>query len=245
MRLLNWDKFIFATDNHGDMADPSAITACSRFVDIWKPTIRVHGGDNFDFRPLRRKASEEDRRELMRADFDAGMTFFEMLRPTHYLRGNHCERLWDLAKSKNGPFSEYAGSLATEVESKLAKMRCIMQPYDRRAGVLKIGKLKLIHGYCAGVTAARRSAQAYGSVLMGHAHSIQSSSIEGLHNRVGRIVGCLCLLDMEYSRATLASLVHRHGFAYGVVNRKTGEYQVWQAESINGTWIIPSDVIQL
>lgn len=243
--MKNWDKFVVFSDNHGDMVHPGAKRVVKSFLKSWQPSIRIHAGDNWDFRPLRRKASDEERRELMRSDFDAGMDFLKLMQPTHFLRGNHDERLWDLAKDHNGILSEYAGTLVEEASVLLKSMKTKMLPYDKRAGVLEIGKLKVIHGYAHGVNAARRSALAYGSVLMGHAHSIQSSSIEGLENRVGRIIGCLCVLDMEYSRATMASLVHRHGFAYGVIDRKTGEYHVSQAESINGTWIVPTDMKEI
>lgn len=230
---------MFAADNHGDMEDPDAVRVFRKFLKEWKPTIRIHGGDAFDFRPLRSKAGEEERRELMRQDFDAGMQFIEMMKPTHLLWGNHDIRLWDLWRANKGIISEYAGSLVEEIQKLTHKLKCETFPYDKRDGVLQVGKLRAIHGYCHGVGAARRSALAYGSVLMGHAHSIQSSSIEGLDNRVGRITGCLCKLNMDYSRATMASLVHRHGFVSGVIHKQSGEYHIWQAESINGTWVIP------
>lgn len=242
---MSWSRFVFVSDNHGDEISTHASKAFLKFLKDWKPKIRIHGGDNFDFRPLRRKASEEEKRELMRSDFDAGMKFLDELQPTSYLRGNHCERLWMLAHENRGIISEYATSLIGDIEKSLKSMRCKMLPYDKRDGVLHIGKLRAIHGYTAGAMAARRSALAYGSVLMGHAHSIQSSSVEGLDNRVGRICGCLCNLNMEYSRATMASLVHRHGWAYGVINDRTGEYQVWQAEEIGGKFIVASDTKQL
>jgi predicted phosphodiesterase len=243
--INNWDKFVFMSDNHGDSEDPSAISAATSFLKEWKPNIRIHGGDNWDFRPLRRKASEEEKRELMRADFDAGMKFMKVLKPTHFCRGNHDERLWDLAKENKGIISEYARSLITEAQTTLTKFGTRMLPYDKRDGILEIGKLRALHGYACGVNAARRHALTYGSCLAGHAHGIQSSSIEGLDNRVAHIVGCLCLLNMEYSRATMASLVHRHGFRFGVIHRKSGIYQSWQAESINGTWIIPTDTKEI
>jgi hypothetical protein len=181
----------------------------------------------------------------MRHDFDAGMKFFKLLQPTHFLRGNHDERLWDLMKSNQGILSEYAGSLVREADTLLRSMGTRMLPYDKRHGVLEIGKLRGIHGYCSGINAARRSALAYGSVISGHNHGIQVASIEGLDNRVGRIVGCLCVLNMEYSRATMASLVHRHGFAYGVIHKRSGLYHIWQAEEIEGSWIFPSDIQEI
>ncbi len=203
--INNWDRFAIFSDNHGDSEDPAAVAAASKFLSIWKPAIRIHAGDNWDFRPLRRKATEEEKQELMRQDFDAGLNFLKMFKPTHFLRGNHDERLWDLAKANKGILSEYAKSLIAEAQKSLDK---------------------------------------FGTKML-HAHSIQSSSIEGLDNRVGHIIGCLCLLNMEYSRATMASLVHRHGFRFGVIHRKSGIYQSWQAESINGTWIIPTDTKEI
>lgn len=243
--MSNWQRGVFASDNHGDMQDRKAVKAFSSFLGIWKPEIRIHGGDNWNFVPLRKKASEDERREAMGQDFKAGMGFFDLMRPTHFLRGNHDERLWDLAKHGQGIMQEYALSLIGKIQLKLDEFGTEMLPYDKRAGILRIGKLKAAHGYAHGVNAARRAALAYGSILVGHAHSIQTASIEGLDNRVGRVGGCLCQLDMEYSRATMASLVHRHGFIPFVINKRTGEYQVWQAESINGTWIFPSDVVEV
>ena len=84
-------------------------------------------------------------------------------------------------------------------------------------------------------------AQAYGSVLFGHIHAIHQASIEGLENRIGRACGCLCKLDMAYDRHHLGKLLHRHGWPYGVVNVKTGDYFVFQAECVNGTWLFPTD----
>ena len=100
--MKNWERFVIVSDNHGDMIHPAVNRVAHKFINEWKPTLRIHAGDNFDFRPLRRKASEEEKRELMRSDFDAGLEFFDMLKPTHFCRGNHDERLWDLAKEKNG-----------------------------------------------------------------------------------------------------------------------------------------------
>jgi predicted phosphodiesterase len=240
-----WDKFVFMTDNHGDQQDPGVIKTATKFLDLWKPTVRIHGGDNWDLRPLRRGAGEEEKRESMTADFDAGAKWLNTLKPTHFLRGNHDERLWDLAAENRGPLSDHAKALITRAEKIFKDHKTRVLPYDKREGVLSIGKLRAIHGYAAGVTAARRQALAYGTVLAGHTHGIQSASIEGIDNRIAHIVGCMCLLNMPYSRATLASLVHRHGWRYGVIHRKSGVFFSWQAEQINGIWVFPTDIKEI
>ena len=47
-------RFVFASDSHGDMADPEALDALWEFCKDYKPEVRVAGGDHFDLRALRR-----------------------------------------------------------------------------------------------------------------------------------------------------------------------------------------------
>lgn len=241
----NWKKFVVGYDVHGNQQDPAANKAFFKFVDLWKPDIRICGGDVWDFRPLRKNASADEKRESMQADYEAGKLWLERLRATHFLRGNHDERLWKLAEKNDGPLSDYANQGITEVNKLMASLGCKMYPYNKRTGIVQLGHLKVIHGFTHGVNAARRSAQTYGSVLQGHCHGIQHVSIEGIENRMGRACGCLCLLDMDYVEANLASLAWRQGWPYGVINDKTHDYHVWQAENVNGTYVVPSDVITL
>lgn len=242
---MAYKRFVAAGDIHGSAQDPSANKAFFKFVDLWKPDIRVCGGDLWDFRPLRKAASADEKRESMAADYEAGKEWLIKLKATHFLRGNHDERLWDLAARKDGPLSDYANKGIDEINKLIKSLGCKMFPYDRREGVLRIGKLKIVHGFCTGVNAARRLAQAYGSVVGFHTHTIQHVSIEGIENRMGRIGGCLCLLDMDYLRANIGSLCHRHGFVYGVVDDRTGEYQVSQAEDVNGKFLVATGVTEL
>jgi hypothetical protein len=56
------------------------------------------------------------------------------------------------------------------------------------------------------------------------------------------MAGCLCKLDLPYVEASLGSLMWRHGWIFGVVSDKTGNYQCWQAEEIEGKFILPKGV---
>lgn len=241
--MSNWEPWVSCGDIHGDQQDPRANKAFFKFLDIWNPTIRVLNGDLWDFRPLRNGASADEKRESMLADYEAGNRWLEKFKPTHFNRGNHDERLWELAfKKKEGPLSDLALRGVSEIEEKLRKMKCAMLPYHKRK-VLQIGHLKWIHGFGGGgVNAASRHAKAYGSIIVNHFHSIQWVSIEGIENRVGRICGCLCYLDMDYNDRQIGSLVHRHGWPFGVINRRTGNYHCWQAENVDGQWVIPTGI---
>jgi predicted molibdopterin-dependent oxidoreductase YjgC len=63
--------------------------------------------------------------------------------------------------------------------------------------------------------------------------------------RVARACGCLCSLDMDYNSRSPNSLKQAHGWAYGILCQQTGDYFVWQAESINNKWVLPSDIVEI
>jgi predicted phosphodiesterase len=232
-------RFICASDNHGDMQDDKAVNVFFKFLEVWKPSLRIHLGDLWDFRPLRTGACDEERRETLRDDYKAGRKFFERFKPHYFLRGNHDERLWELAAKVCGLPSDYARELIGEIEVMTAHHKCQVLPYHKRDGVLRIGHLKMIHGFYCGVYAARQTAMTYGSCLFGHTHVIDEHAIPGLDRRVARGIGALCKLDMDYNARKPNTLRQAHGFSYGLVNEKTGAYHVTQAEQVDGKWILP------
>ncbi len=235
--------FVVGTDIHGDEQDAPANNVFFDFVDDFKPDIRICGGDLWDFRALRKGASEDERQESMRKDYDAGVNWIKKFHPHYFLRGNHDERLWEMAEVGNGVCGDYAQSGVMEIQGILEKMKCRMLPYHKRDGVLKLGSLKILHGFHCGVFAARQTALVYGSSLFGHTHVIDEHSIGGLERRVARNIGCLCKLDMDYNSRNPNTLRQAHGFAYGIIHEKTGAFHVWQAEEIAGKWILPSDFV--
>ncbi len=242
---MSWTRFTAAFDNHGDQANAPALAKFLAFVKLWKPAIRIHGGDNWNFVPLRRKASEDERHQSMKADFEAGIEFFDSYKPTHFIRGNHDERLWELAERGQGVEADYAGKGIGEIGAKLKALKCEMLPYHKRLGVLRVGHLKVIHGFACGIYAARATALVYGSTLFGHIHAIDEHAIPGLERRVARACGALCNLDMDYNSRQPNTLRQAHGFAYGVVDQKSGNYHVWVAEEVGGKWMLPSDLVEL
>lgn len=238
-------KFIVCSDLHGDMQDNNAVSALLKFTGIWKPEIRIFAGDLWDFRPVRTKASDAERSESSELDFKSGMEFLQMFQPTKLLLGNHDDRAYRVAKSGGGWERDYAKSLIEKLDEFARQSRCRVYPYDNRKGVVRIGHLKVLHGFACGLNATRVHAEAYGSCIFGHTHQIQLYALPGLDRRVAHNIGCLCQLSMEYNKSNVSALRQAHGFAYGIVNENTGEYRVWQAEEIGGKWFMPSDIVQL
>jgi hypothetical protein len=237
------EKFIYAADVHGDMADKAANATLFDFVKDFKPTLRICGGDAWDFRAMRRKATEAEREMSMREDYQAGMDWLKRFRPHVWLRGNHDERLWDLVRSGHGVVKDHATACTEEIERKMQRMGVQMFPYDKRS-VYCVGNLKFIHGMFTGINAARQTALTYAdggeAVIAGHAHGVDDVTAAGLVRRRGIIAGCLCNLNMDYARQMVTSLRWAHGWVYGLVSRETGEFRVEQAQQIGGKWLLPT-----
>ena len=54
-------RFVVAGDSHGDQVDAETERALFAFIADFKPQLRIHAGDNWDFRNLRRGASDDEK----------------------------------------------------------------------------------------------------------------------------------------------------------------------------------------
>lgn len=235
-----WTRWIAGFDPHGVYQDEDANRAFFKFLKLWKPGIRIAGGDICDFKQLRKKADAHEKRESMAVDLQAGKEWMEKLRPTHFLRGNHDERLWDLAKQSEGIVADYAKLIVNDLEELITKMRCRMYPYSTREGIMRLGSLKVFHGFRVGVNAARMSAKTFGSCMFGHVHQFQCATIESDEQKTGFAIPCLAQLNMDYNRHQEGALSHEHGWSYGVVDLDSGFFQVWVARRFGGQWLLPT-----
>ena len=240
---MNYRKFVAGFDLHGDMQDTDAVNKILSFTKEFKPDIKIFGGDLFDFRAIRRKADKAEQAESLADDVMMGQEFLRQFKPQVYLRGNHCERLWDMAEGEigDGLKRDACRKGVQEIEDLCKKQGTKMYPYDKRKGVHREGKLMFIHGYCSGIYALRKTLTSYGeSLCMGHVHSNQQTTIEGLSPRRGWVSGCLCKIDYQYNRGNLASLSHEHGFLYGLLF-DNGDFIVNQARKTSGDWIVSTN----
>lgn len=239
--MSNWCKGVFVTDNHGCEQEEAAVKAFFKFLKDWKPEIRIHGGDCFDLKALRKQADGEEKRASLQLDFQMGTEFLYRLKPTVFLNGNHDQRLWDHAAKNNGPISDLCGQCITQLEKDLKKLNCkVHLPYDKRKGIYTLGHLKAAHGYCLGVNAAREMARTYGTVMFGHNHTSQQVAVEGLETRIGFGSGCLCDLNMDFQRASVKTLAHNHGWFQFITNKRTGDFRVWPVNCVNGEYVAMS-----
>jgi hypothetical protein len=116
-------------------------------------------------------------------------------------------------------------------------------PYDKRHGVLKIGTLKVIHGFYSGANSAKQTALAYGNCVFGHGHRFITAPVPGAHSGgrvVARGIGCLCSLDLDYNSRQVDTLSQAQGWCYGVMDKR-GRYWLHNAEVVNGKVMVSED----
>ncbi len=234
MKLARWAA---CYDNHGDEVDPSALAAYQEFVKWWKPEVRIHGGDNWDFRWLRRSASDEEKAQSVANDFEAGLDFIKWYKPTVFLFGNHDDRLRKLLDSTAGAQRELAGQWLDRISVALSGVAQF--PYCRRRGLYRLADMFFAHGYGHGEGATKKHATVYGNIVYGHCHAIDSVRVPRLEDAYGYNPGCLCNLDMDYTRPNMGTLRHAHGWVYGVIVK--GRVVVWQARKYGNVWVLPSE----
>jgi hypothetical protein len=243
--MSDWKRFVYAADVHGEYQEKEPNEALFKFIGLYKPDIRICGGDVWNMGPIRKKADKHEKRESMKRDYIEGKIWLERFKPHYFLRGNHDERIFDLAEEEDGIIKDHAENCVEEIETLMRKLRCRMLPYSKRSGILKLGHLHFAHGFKCGINAAREQARTYHNIVVGHGHGIQAQSIEGLEPRCGWMSGCLCQLDQKYNRGHTGSLVHEHGWAYGLINQKTGDFQYLQARKAGKQWMLATEFVTL
>lgn len=236
MALVRW---VACGDSHGDCIDPDSERAFRAFVKDFKPTLRIHLGDIWDMRWLRRSCSDSEKAENVKADFDAGMDFLKWYRPSTITLGNHDIRMWDARENaSNGALRQLAGEWIDRFE--VLTNGCKVLPYDKRKGIFRLGNVAFAHGYAHGVNAIRQQAMAYGTCVVGHVHRVEAIRVPRVDDTWGYCAGCLCRLDFEYSRANMGTLSQQNGWAFGVTDRK--ETTVWLAHRTGSGWVYPTGI---
>ena len=92
---MGLERIIFASDLHGDLLDSQAVDALYAFTKEWKPHHKIFGGDLFDFRPLRKGATTEEKAETIRrrlfSEEGVNMTPAKQMEMMHEGRLDHIE----------------------------------------------------------------------------------------------------------------------------------------------------------
>lgn len=241
-------RFVACGDNHGDMADPEALDALREFCKDYKPTVRVHLGDCFDMRSLRRGVGhDQEAAESLNADIEAGKAFLSAFKPTVYLWGNHEARLdTQIGSSGSALVRDYCSDLKTHINAHAAKSGAkVILPYHAEQGVYRLGPVAFIHGYAHGTNATPVQGLHYaergGAVIHGHTHNLSQVNLTKNGGGAAFSAGCLCQKEaMAYASMRLATSRWGSGFAAGWVDG--ADWKVWLVHKVGKRWIWQTDL---
>ena len=129
-------KFVACGDIHGDEQDKASTKALLAFTKEYQPDLVVCIGDLWDFLAIRKGAGDEEQASSLQEDWDAGeefiREFFSHGGERIFLRGNHDERIYDMARNcRSGVARDYANDGIENIELIMKETRGRMFPYDQ------------------------------------------------------------------------------------------------------------------
>jgi hypothetical protein len=244
--LSSYKRFIVASDNHGHHAHAQSIQKLLAFKESWNPHYSVHLGDNWDFTPLRGGSGPDEKAGGLSEDFSAGLKFLDLFKPNFLCLGNHDWRIWEMARSvTNGILREHCQGIVDAAVSHFKKRKITWIPY-RVGDYLRLpeGGPKFLHGFHSGVNPAKIHFERYGPCVHGHVHAPNQFTGRHIDQGEAHSIGCIGDIElMEYADRYTAKLGWRQGFAYGIINTKTGDTKIWQVTKEGQTWISPQGII--
>lgn len=237
-----FERFIVAADNHGHLGDEEAIGKILDFTADWKPKYRIHLGDLWDFSPLRRGASQEEKADGIADDYAMGIDFLDRFRPQFLTLGNHDDRIWQHAQHRtDGILRETCAELVTQSEKEFKKRKIAVVPYKIGSYLqMPAGGPKLMHGYRSSMYPAAAHFRDWGSCLHGHVHRPDAYAAPHADGGMSFSVSCLANLDsLSYADRNPSKMGWRVGFLYGLINSKTGAWNAWHVKKEAGSWLSP------
>lgn len=224
-------RFFALFDLHVPNEDPTVVKIARDFHHDFKPHISVAGGDWQDVGMVSTFA-DEDTIDLA-DEFDAVNSYMDMFKVTHWLEGNHEERLRRVGLSN----PRLRKILSPALNLNFEKRGTHIFPYHRKRGILKLGKLKVLHGFYTNEYVARKTSDAFGCCVFGHAHRFQSyqpkTCFEG---RTGFSIGCGAKLDLPYA-SSRPPQGWMQGFVFGYI-LKSGHFSIYPVRIVGPEVII-------
>jgi hypothetical protein len=243
---MSWEKFMVIGCTHGNHICPDAEAAARRFMNKWKPKHRAHLGDVWDFAGIRKGASPEERMEGIKADYQAGMATLAWFKPQLLTMGNHDYRIWRVAKEcSNGIMADMASMFCDDIETELRRRRIKWVPsaVDQYLQ-FPCGGPKLLHGYRATMYPAKAHFENWGDCITAHVHKPDTHEARHVDGGTAHCIGTLAdLKKLSYADHTPAKLAWRNSFGYGMINSKTGKWQMYHVIKQGGEWVSPLGII--
>ena len=155
---MSYQSFVLVGDNHGSHTCPEWKKALLKFCKEVKPDRRFHVGDAYDFSCLRAGCTPDERRESVKEDLETGTQFLidyfgqegAKNKGDILTWGNHDDRIFVTAATKNGIVADYAAQIIKEIKKTCKQLRLKTTEYSIRKNPAEIAPGKyILHGFHA------------------------------------------------------------------------------------------------
>jgi hypothetical protein len=244
---MAFKKFLYCADSHGNLIHDESRRKLLKFASDFKPHYRIHGGDLWDFSPLRGGASPEDRAGGISEDYNAGIQFLDEYKPNMLTLGNHDDRIWQIGRdNSNGVLREHCAELSKQTEIEFKRRKITWTPYIVGKYLrLPEGGPKFIHGFRSSMVSPAKLHHAdWGSCIHGHVHKPDTYVATHADGGLSMSSGCIGDIEkMHYADRYSSKMGWRQGFIYGMINDKTGAWHAWHVIKEGDDWISPMGIL--
>lgn len=213
-RIHTGKKFVVGFDRHCPEHDPEIDQIFGDFLLDFKPHIRIAGGD---WQTVEQVSHFDNETDIdLDDEFEMNREVLRRWKITHYLEGNHEERLRRVGMKLD---KRLRSLVDLERNLHLRKLKIRLLPYHPTKGVLRLNCLKILHGFYANEYVAKKTALTYGTCVFGHAHRFQTFWPKAAFNdRVGFSIGMMGKLDQSYTQDR-PPMGWAQGFAFGYMHK--------------------------
>ena len=215
-----WKRFAAVSCSHGHHIDPAARASVLKFMgDFCKGAgaRRIHLGDFIDVEALMGNGAGHG--EALAPDLAGGIRFLEDGEFNVVLNGNHEDRIWRLAHSKNEVVAELSQYLKRDIEQTVQELKAEHVPYTGVFQKYMLGTGLFTHGTIYNESAPRDMAEMYveaDAVFFGHTHSPGIALARNSRRTIGINVGTLKTRgSSDYAKGRRKTLSWGQAIAYG------------------------------
>lgn len=243
---MSFKKFIAFGCSHGDLIDSDCESFLQKFIADFKPDLRIHLGDAWDYRALRKGIGNSDPEAFddLEEDTTRGFLTLERLQANVLLLGNHDYRLYRIAHEHGPALARKAAKDGVKHLQKWAKANgCKLFPYHVDEGVFKFanGQGVCVHGYSANNNSLQEHIAYYcppkGTLIMAHLHTPQYATARKHGGADGYCVGTIAESSkMHYAAHRFAT--SRWGAAFTFGEYKGNQIKTYLARRTPSGWTV-------
>jgi predicted phosphodiesterase len=196
-----WKKLMAVSCSHARYVDKEAWNHVLKFKERFSPDTILHLGDFIDLSALMGNGagSGSDGDEVT-PDIDTGLVHLKQLmagcKDPYILCGNHEDRAWKLAHSKNSVTAYCAHKIINAIEDTAKDLKARLIPYTGIEQMVDIADCGFTHGTIYNETASRDMAESYCNgkrrrIIFGHSHKVAIQSARTHHGGTGYNIGTL------------------------------------------------------